>query len=112
MLKILKKTNGLAITSFFLIVVYYAFLIFCVLNNTPAHIVPRETNLLYYLITVGHLLPIFSVIFGILAFITISFECIKTKKFDKYMKLGIVLLVLGIIIGFSSSFALVSWFNF
>jgi len=83
MLKDLKKVSGLAICSFI-----FAILIFINLIVDLGR-----------LSVLCSILPTLIVILGVLAIVSIGFKYVATKKFDKYMKIGIVLVMLGILIG-------------
>ena len=79
----LKKVNGLAICSFL-----FAILI----------LIDIMVNL-GRLSVLCSILPALIVMLGALAIISIGFKYVATKKFDKHMKIGIILAVSGILIG-------------
>jgi len=82
MLETFKKVSGLAICSFL-----------------SALLVLMEVIDLGNLNILISISPTLAIILGVLAIISIGFKCVATKKFDKYMRIGIVLSVLGILTG-------------
>ncbi len=82
MLETFKKVSGLAICSFL-----------SALSVLRVIIDPDNLNILLAIS------PTLAIILGILAIISIGFKYATTKKFDRYMKIGIVLSILGILTG-------------